>query len=60
VRLAGKLGPGKTIVTILCNSGIGYASTLWNPAFLRDKQLPVPYWLETENTRDLAGLVVPT
>jgi cysteine synthase A len=60
VRLAGKLGPGKTIVTILCDSGTRYASKLWNHAFLRDKQLPVPNWLETENTRDLAGLEVPT
>jgi len=46
IRLAQELGPGKTIVTILCDSGIRYQSKLFNPVFLREKGLPVPEWLE--------------
>ena len=46
LRLAKELGPGKTIVTILCDGGERYASRLFNPAFLREKGLPVPSWLE--------------
>ena len=46
IRLARELGPGHTIVTILCDSGARYASKLFNPAFLREKNLPVPAWLE--------------
>ena len=46
IRLARDLGPGHTIVTILCDSGTRYQSKLFNPAFLRDKGLPVPPWLE--------------
>lgn len=46
IRLARKLGPGHTIVTILCDYGTRYASKLFNPAFLREKGLPVPHWLE--------------
>jgi cysteine synthase A len=46
VRLAKELGPGKTIVTILCDHGTRYQSKLWNPAFLKSKGLPVPHWLE--------------
>ena len=45
LRLAKELGPGKTIVTILCDGGERYASRLFNPAFLREKGLPVPSWL---------------
>ncbi|MBB4196418.1 cysteine synthase A [Rhodoblastus sphagnicola] len=45
IRLARELGPGKTIVTILCDSGARYASKLYNPAFLREKGLPLPAWL---------------
>ncbi len=45
IRLARDLGPGKTIVTILGNSGARYASKLFNPDFLRGKGLPVPGWL---------------
>ncbi len=45
VRLARDLGPGKTIVTILCDYGTRYQSKMWNPQFLRDKGLPVPDWL---------------
>jgi cysteine synthase A len=45
IRLARELGPGRTIVTVLCDSGARYASKLFNPAFLREKNLPVPNWL---------------
>ena len=44
-RLAKKLGPGHTIVTILCDYGTRYQSKLFNPEFLRSKDLPVPEWL---------------
>ena len=47
IRLARELGPGHTIVTILANSGTRYQSKLFNPAFLRERELPVPQWLET-------------
>ncbi len=46
IRLAQDLGPGHTIVTILCDHGSRYQSKLWNPVFLREKGLPVPAWLE--------------
>jgi cysteine synthase A len=46
IRMAKQLGPGHTIVTILCDYGTRYASKLFNPAFLREKNLPVPAWLE--------------
>jgi cysteine synthase len=45
VRVARDLGPGHTIVTILCDGGSRYQSKLFNPAFLREKNLPVPDWL---------------
>ena len=46
IRLAKELGPGHTIVTILADSGTRYQSKLFNPAFLRSKNLPVPSWIE--------------
>ncbi len=46
VRLAQQLGPGHTIVTVLCDYGTRYQSKLFNPVFLREKGLPVPAWLE--------------
>ena len=46
VRLAKKMGPGKTIVTFLCDSGSRYQSKLFNPGFLKSKNLPVPSWLD--------------
>jgi cysteine synthase A len=48
VRLARDLGPGHTIVTILCDYGSRYQSKLFNPEFLREKGLPVPPWVEKE------------
>ena len=50
MRLAKEMGPGHTIVTILCDGGARYASKLYNPAFLREKNLPVPQWLERTST----------
>ncbi len=46
IRLAKELGPGHTIVTVLADYGTRYQSKLFNPAFLREKNLPVPAWLE--------------
>ena len=46
IRLARKLGPGKTIVTVLCDHGARYQSKLFNPEFLREKGLPTPPWLD--------------
>lgn len=46
VRLAKDLGPGHTIVTVLCDYGNRYQSKLFNPEFLRSKDLPVPPWME--------------
>ena len=46
MRLAKELGPGHTIVTILCDYGTRYQSKLFNPNFLREKGLPVPHWLD--------------
>jgi cysteine synthase A len=46
IRLAKELGRGHTIVTILADYGTRYQSKLFNPAFLREKKLPVPAWLE--------------
>jgi cysteine synthase A len=48
IRMAKDMGPGHTIVTILCDLGTRYQSKLFNPAFLREKELPVPSWLEKQ------------
>jgi len=56
VRLAEELGPGHTIVTVLCDLGQRYQSKLFNPAFLREKELPVPAWLEPREQRDVADV----
>jgi cysteine synthase A len=45
MALARELGPGHTVVTILCDGGARYQSKLFNPSFLKDKNLPVPEWL---------------
>ncbi|MEM9581972.1 MAG: cysteine synthase A [Pseudomonadota bacterium] len=45
VRMAQKMGPGHTIVTILCDYGTRYQSKLWNPEYLKEKDLPCPEWL---------------
>ena len=54
IRLAKELGPGHTIVTILCDYGTRYQSKLYNPEFMRSKNLPVPEWLEQRS-----AIVVP-
>ncbi|GLQ26739.1 cysteine synthase A [Sulfitobacter pacificus] len=48
MRLARELGPGHTIVTVLCDFGTRYQSKLFNPTFLREKGLPVPAWLDRD------------
>ena len=48
VRLAREMGPGHTIVTLLCDGGDRYKSKLFNPAFLRERKLPVPDWLDDQ------------
>ena len=53
IRLAKELGPGKTIVTILADSGTRYQSKLFNPEFLRSKKLPVPTWLEKKSNIEI-------
>jgi cysteine synthase A len=50
IRLAREMGPGHTIVTILADLGSRYQSKLFNPQFLREKNLPVPAWLERQTT----------
>ena len=49
IRLAKELGPGQTIVTVLGDYGTRYQSKLFDPAFLRSKNLPVPAWLERKS-----------
>ncbi|NGN39724.1 cysteine synthase A [Mesorhizobium sp. CGMCC 1.15528] len=46
IRLARELGPGHTIVTILCDYGTRYQSKMFNPEFLRSKDLPIPEWMD--------------
>jgi cysteine synthase A len=50
IRLAKKLGPGHTIVTMLCDYGTRYQSRMFNPDFLRSRNLPVPAWLGRQST----------
>ena len=57
MRLAKDLGPGKVIVTLLCDSGTRYQSKLYNPDFLRSKKLPVPDWLERKSNDQAAVCV---
>ena len=48
IRLAKEMGPGHTIVTLLCDYGTRYQSRLFDPAFLESKNLPLPKWLVGE------------
>jgi cysteine synthase len=59
VRLARELGPGHTIVTVLCDYGNRYQSKMFNPAFLRGKNLPIPDWMEREPTIEAPFEEVP-
>ena len=56
IRMAKEMGPGHTIVTILCDGGSRYQSKLFNPEFLRSKNLPVPAWLERRSTIEVPFL----
>ncbi len=55
IRMAREMGPGHTIVTILCDYGTRYQSKLFNPDFLRSKDLPVPDWMTT-GPRSIPGV----
>ena len=56
IELAKVMGPGHTIATILCDFGTRYQSKLFNPSFLREKNLPVPKWLDDTK----GGATLPT
>ena len=58
IRMAKLMGPGHTIVTVLCDFGTRYQSKMFNPAFLREKGLPVPPWLERHS--DILPAFEPT
>ncbi len=55
IRMAREMGPGHTIVTVLCDYGTRYHSKLFNPEFLREKNLPTPEWL-TQSPRSIPGV----
>jgi cysteine synthase A len=59
IRLAKQLGPGHTVVTVLCDYGTRYQSKMFNPEFLRQKGLPVPTWLERRSIVDPGLVPVP-
>jgi cysteine synthase A len=59
IRLARKMGPGHTIVTMLCDYGTRYQSKLFNPTFLKEKGLPVPEWLAGRKSRIPEVFVAP-
>ena len=55
IRMAREMGPGHTIVTVLCDYGTRYQSKLFNPEFLREKELPTPGWLD-QAPRSIPGV----
>jgi len=59
VRMAREMGPGHTIVTVLCDYGNRYQSKLFNPEFLKSKDLPVPHWLERAPSVDINSVLDP-
>ena len=59
IRLARDLGPGHTIVTVLCDYGSRYQSKIFNPSFLRGKGLPTPPWLEEYAARSVPTVFEP-
>jgi len=59
IRLARDLGPGHSIVTVLCDYGSRYQSKVFNPAFLREKGLPTPSWLEVGAARAVPTVFEP-
>lgn len=56
MELARELGPGHTLVTILCDYGSRYLSKLYNPAFLRERDLPAPEWMDPANASALPNV----
>lgn len=56
IKLAKEMGPGHTIVTILCDLGTRYQSKLFNVEFLKSKGLPYPKWLESDNEQDMPSM----
>jgi len=58
IRMAREMGPGHTIVTVLCDYGTRYQTKLFNPAFLKEKGLPVPEWMDRP-ARDLPDMRAP-
>ena len=56
VRMAREMGPGHTIVTMLCDFGTRYQSKLFNPEFLTAKNLPVPEWLANDTSGNLPNV----
>jgi len=59
IRLAHELGPGHIIVTVLCDYGTRYQTRLFNPEFLRSKNLPVPAWLERKSSLAMPFVTPP-
>ncbi len=59
IKLAREMGPGHTIVTVLCDFGTRYQSKLFNPEFLQSKNLPIPQWLVSSHT-DVPDVTVET
>ncbi|MEE2944530.1 MAG: cysteine synthase A [Pseudomonadota bacterium] len=59
IKMAKEMGPGHTIVTVLCDYGTRYQSKLFNPTFLTEKGLPVPEWL-VEKSSDLPSVLAET
>ncbi len=57
IRMAREMGPGHTIVTVLCDYGTRYQSKLFNPEFLREKELPTPGWLD-HAPRSIPGVFI--
>jgi cysteine synthase len=57
IRMAQEMGPGHTIVTMLCDYGTRYQSKLFNPEFLKSKGLPVPAWLENDTSDALPSVL---
>ncbi|MCB1517287.1 MAG: cysteine synthase A [Hyphomicrobiaceae bacterium] len=57
MRMAQEMGPGHTIVTTLCDYGYRYQSKLFNPEFLKSKDLPVPGWLESAEDIDISSVL---
>ncbi len=56
MRMAREMGPGHTIVTVLCDYGTRYQSKLFNPAFLKEKGLPSPEWLGDKGPASIPGV----